>query len=104
MLKTSTQIPFKDIAALWIKKKETSTKDSTYIHYYNLLKNHIEPKLGEECIEDITLLKLEKTIITFSNDDDYVLLAGSLLTMDEFLRQAIAGKSYYIGNIIKYRR
>ena len=68
MLKTSTQIPFKDIAELWIKKKETSTKDSTYIHYYNLLKNHIEPKLGEECIEDITLLKLEKTIITFSTE------------------------------------
>lgn len=68
MLKTSTQIPFKDIAALWIKKKETSTKDSTYVHYYNLLKNHIEPKLGEESIEDITLLKLGKTIITFSTE------------------------------------
>lgn len=27
MLKTNTQIPFKDIAALWIKKKETSTND-----------------------------------------------------------------------------
>ena len=38
------------------------------------------------------------------DDDDYVLLAGSLLTMDEFLRQAIAGKSYYIGNICKYHR
>lgn len=68
MLKTSTQIPFKDIAALWIKKKETSTKDSTFIHYHNLLKNHIEPKLGEEYIEDITLLKLERTAITYFTD------------------------------------
>lgn len=68
MLKTNTQIPFKDIAALWIKKKETSTKDSTYIHYLNLLKNHIEPKLGDEYIEDITLLKLERTMITYSTE------------------------------------
>lgn len=68
MLKTKTKIPFKDIAELWIKKKETSTKDSTYIHYYNLLKNHIEPKLGEEIIEDITLLKLEETAITYSTE------------------------------------
>ena len=56
------------MAELWIKKKETSTKDSTYIHYYNLLKNHIEPKLGDEMIEDITLLKLEEMIITFSTE------------------------------------
>lgn len=68
MLKTKTQTPFKDIAALWIKKKETSTKESTYIHYLNLLKNHIEPKLGEEYIEDITLLKLERTMITYSTE------------------------------------
>lgn len=68
MLNTNTQISFKDIAALWIKKKEASTKESTYVHYYNLLKNHIEPKLGEEIIEDITLLKLEKTAITYSTE------------------------------------
>ncbi len=69
MLNTNTQIPFKDVATLWIKKKETSTKDSTYIHYYNLLKNHIEPKLGEAIIEDIILIKLCR-IITFSYVND----------------------------------
>ena len=41
MLKTNTEIAFKDVAALWIKKKETSTKDSTCVHYCNLLNNHI---------------------------------------------------------------
>lgn len=68
MTTLDNKINFKKVAELWIKKKETSTKDSTYIHYYNLLKNHIEPKLGDEIIEDITLLKLEETIITFSTE------------------------------------
>ena len=68
MTTLDNKINFKKVAELWIKKKETSTKDSTYIHYYNLLKNHIEPKLGDEMIEDITLLKLEEMIITFSTE------------------------------------
>lgn len=68
MTTLDNKINFKKVAELWIKKKETSTKDSTYIHYYNLLKNHIEPKLGDEIIEDITLLKLEEMIITFSTE------------------------------------
>lgn len=45
---------------------------------------------------------LIKTIV--DDDDDYVLLAGSLLTMDEFLRQATPGLPYHIGNICKYHR
>ena len=68
MLKTNTEIAFKDVAALWIKKKETSTKDSTCVHYCNLLNNHIEPKLGDMLIEEISLLKLEQTIISFSTE------------------------------------
>ena len=43
---------------------------------------------------------LMKTIV--DDDDDYVLLAGNLFTMDEFLRQATPGLSYHIGNICKY--
>ena len=38
------------------------------------------------------------------DDDDYVLLGGSLFTMDEFLRKATPGISYHIGNICKYHR
>lgn len=45
---------------------------------------------------------LMKAIV--DDDDDYVLLDGSLFTMDEFLRQAKPGISYYIGNICKYHR
>ena len=45
---------------------------------------------------------LMKAIV--DDDDDYVLLAGGLLTMDEFLRQATPGLSYHIGNICKYHR
>lgn len=61
-VKSENRTYFRTIANLWIKKKET-----TYIHYYNLLKNHIEPRLGDEFIEDITLLKLEEIIISFSS-------------------------------------
>ncbi len=68
MVFSNNQIYFRNVAELWIKKKETTTKRSTYIHYYNLLKNHIEAKLGNELIEDLTLLKLEETIIGFSTD------------------------------------
>lgn len=53
---------------------------------------------------DIRNLTLDLMKAIDDDDDDYVLLAGRLLTMDEFLRQAIAGKSYYIGNICKYHR
>ena len=53
---------------------------------------------------DIRNLTLDLMKAIDDNDDDYVLLAGRLSTMDEFLRQAIAGKSYYIGNICKYHR
>ena len=35
MTTLDNKINFKKVAELWIKKKETSTKDSTYIHYYN---------------------------------------------------------------------
>lgn len=45
---------------------------------------------------------LMKAIV--DDDDDYVLLVGSLFSMDEFLRQATPGLSYYIGNICKYHR
>lgn len=45
---------------------------------------------------------LMKAIV--DDDDDYVLLDGSLFTMDEFLRQAKPGISYYIGTICKYHR
>ena len=38
------------------------------------------------------------------DDDDYVWMDGTLFTMDEFLRQATPGVSYYIGNICKYHR
>lgn len=45
---------------------------------------------------------LMKAIV--DDDDDYVLLDGSLFTMDEFLRQAKPGISYHIGTICKYHR
>lgn len=45
---------------------------------------------------------LMKAIV--DDDDDYVLLGGSLFTMDEFLRQATPGHTYHIGNICKYHR
>lgn len=43
---------------------------------------------------------LMKTIV--DTDDDYVLLDGTLLSMDEFLRRAMPGQTYYIRNICKY--
>ena len=45
---------------------------------------------------------LMKAIV--DDDDDYVLLDGSLFMMDEFLRQAKPGISYHIGTICKYHR
>lgn len=45
---------------------------------------------------------LMKAIV--DDDDDYIWMDGSLFTMDEFLRQATPGVSYYIGNICKYHR
>lgn len=45
---------------------------------------------------------LMKAIV--DDDDDYVWIDGALFTMDEFLRQAIPGVSYHIGNICKYHR
>lgn len=45
---------------------------------------------------------LMKAIV--DDDDDYVLLGGSLFTMDEFLRQAKPGITYHIGTICKYHR
>lgn len=45
---------------------------------------------------------LMKAIV--DDDDDYVLLGGSLFTMDEFLRHATPGITYHIGTICKYHR
>lgn len=43
---------------------------------------------------------IQKAVV--NEDDDYVLLAGTLFTMDEFLRFAKPGITYYIGSICKY--
>lgn len=46
---------------------------------------------------------LKKSVV--DEDDDYVFLAGTtLLTMDEFLRFAAPGTTYYIGGICKYHQ
>lgn len=66
----------------------TAVTEEDYLHRFHNIRNLTSDLM--KAIDD--------------DDDDYVLLAGSLLTMDEFLRQAIAGKSYYIGNICKYHR
>lgn len=46
---------------------------------------------------------LKKTVV--DENDDYVFLAGAvLLTMDKFLRFAVPGVTYHIGNICKYHQ
>lgn len=47
--------------------------------------------------------ELKKSVV--DEDDDYVFLSGTtLLTMDEFLRLAETGRTYYIGSICKYHQ
>lgn len=67
-MQNENKISFREVSDLWIKKKEACTKESTYVHYYNLLKNHIDPKIGDVIVSELTLLKLEETVISFSKE------------------------------------
>ena len=107
----------------WLKKEELGTLKKTVFTLnadVSCGKHFADRYAGfHQLAETLTAVTEEDYLYRFHNicnltsdlmkaidddEDDYVLLAGSLLTMDEFLRQAIAGKSYYIGNICKYHR
>ena len=56
MTTLDNKIDFRRVAELWIKKKETSTKDSTYIHYY-------KKTVKKEWIEDIVVKHTHEMMI-----------------------------------------
>lgn len=45
---------FREIAEQWLENSEVLVKESSYIKYRNLLKNHILPEIGELTAEEIT--------------------------------------------------
>ena len=56
------------------------------------------------CFHDVRNLTSDLMKAIVDDDDDYIWMDGSLFTMDEFIRQAIPGVSYHIGNICTYHR
>ena len=66
----------------------TAVTEDDYLHRFRDIRN-LTSDLMKAIVDD---------------DDDYVLLGGSLFTMDEFLRQSKPGISYHIGTVCKYHR
>jgi len=50
---SSCEIIFTDILDSWLKNKATRLKKSSYVKYFNLIKNHIKPSLGHMVLTDI---------------------------------------------------
>lgn len=46
----------------WLNAKKNSIKDSSYIRYNNIIKNHIKPELGKQPINKISTSLIEKFV------------------------------------------
>ena len=61
ILNTSRRkVKFQTISEQWLTSKQPQVKESTYVKYTNLLRNHILPELGEMPISLITTDDVEK--------------------------------------------
>lgn len=47
LIKTSNERTFSKLLDEWMVFKNGEVKESTYVHYKNLIKNHIKPQIGE---------------------------------------------------------
>lgn len=54
-----TEIRFSEMLDQWLLNIKPQIKDSSYIKYYNIIKNHIRPDLGDLIVTEITNSKLE---------------------------------------------
>ena len=59
---TSRKITFKEILNLWLKTTSLKHKEQTYHKYQTLIDNHIVPHLGNERLDNLSILTINRFI------------------------------------------
>ncbi|MCI9132651.1 MAG: site-specific integrase [Lachnospiraceae bacterium] len=54
--------PFTTLSARWLENVRLRVKESTYVKYYNITKNHILPKLGTYTADQLTTETVEQFV------------------------------------------
>lgn len=56
---------FVDLAEKWLRSEKLKTKESTFVQYNLILRNHIYPLLGKDLVVDIDRQTIEQTVIYY---------------------------------------
>ena len=56
---------FVDLAEKWLRSEKLKTKESTFVQYNLILRNHIYPLLGKYLVVDIDRQTIEQTVIYY---------------------------------------
>ena len=59
---------FVELAEKWLRSEKLKTKESTFVQYNLILRNHIYPLLGKYLVVDIDRQTIEQTVIYYLSD------------------------------------